>query len=142
MLQFLKSRPEGRNSGRKTHKCGEVALARGGRFTPNTGGGDCYARFVAEPSEGKLDDAGVLGNLPNRRPRVESPRRAKARAAASPPPPAESADAAAVVEAEAGPSGLEELARAGAGLTIGAAAAGLKLAGRAAGGLGRVVGRG
>jgi hypothetical protein len=42
---------------------------------------------------------------------------------------------------EQGRSGLEELARAGAGLATGAAAAGLKLAGRAAGSLGRVVGR-
>lgn len=97
---------------------------------------------MAEPSEGQLDDAGVLGNLPNRRPRVESPRRAEARAAATREPPATPSDAAPQDVAEAGPSGIEELARAGAGLTIGAAAAGLKLAGRAAGGLGRVVGRG
>ncbi len=83
------------------------------------------------------DQRGLLGNLPKTRPGVESPRRAAARE-----------ERAATTESTgpvAGPSapshsGLEDLARAGFGLATGAAAVGLKLAGRAAGGIGKAVG--
>jgi hypothetical protein len=93
------------------------------------------------------DDSGLLGNLPNRRPGVESPRRAAARAAAArrraasaadPAPPPQRSHAPA---ASSGDSGFEQLARAGAGLATGFATAGLRLAGRAAGEIGKVVGR-
>jgi hypothetical protein len=87
------------------------------------------------------DDAKeVFGSLPRRRPGIESPRRDEARKAAAkrPPPtprqPAQAASSSEVAE-------LEQLARAGARLAAGAAASGLKLAGRTVGGLGRVVGR-
>ena len=87
------------------------------------------------------DDAKeVFGSLPRRRPGIESPRRDAARksAAKRPPPtprqPAQAASSSEVAE-------LEQLARAGAKLAAGAAASGLKLAGRTVGGLGRVVGR-
>ena len=80
----------------------------------------------------------VLGSLPRRRPGIESPRRARARAAAGreavAPPPEEESGRADLAE-------LEHLAVAGARLAAGAAATGLKLAGRTVGGLGRVVGR-
>lgn len=86
------------------------------------------------------DGKEVLGSLPRRRPGIESPRRARARAAA-----AEASAAApepATGEAEHSElQELEQLARAGARLAAGAAATGLKLAGRTVGGLGRVVGR-
>lgn len=87
------------------------------------------------------DDAnGVFGSLPRRRPGIESPRRARARAAAA--GGAASTDARpAPVAAHSEPAELEQLARAGARLAAGAAASGLKLAGRTVGGLGRVVGR-
>ena len=87
------------------------------------------------------DDAKeVFGSLPRRRPGIESPRRDEARKAAAkrPPPtprqPVQAASSSEVAE-------LEQLARAGARLAAGAAASGLKLAGRTVGGLGRVVGR-
>ncbi|MEK6277211.1 MAG: hypothetical protein AABM29_04275 [Actinomycetota bacterium] len=92
-------------------------------------------------AEARDDDKGVLGSLPSRRPGVESPRRAEARQAAAQGAAETRERRPAAEEAGGGPTGLEELARAGAGLATGAAAAGLKLAGRAAGGLGRVVGR-
>jgi hypothetical protein len=85
------------------------------------------------------DGQEVLGNLPRRRPSIESPRRARARANA-----ARAADAPAEAPPEAERSDLRELehlALAGARLAAGAAATGLKLAGRTVGGLGRVVGR-
>ena len=80
----------------------------------------------------------VLGSLPRRRPAIESPRRASARAAAerepvAPPP--------AVESGRSELAGLEHLALSGARLAAGAAATGLKLAGRTVGGIGRVVGR-
>jgi formate-dependent nitrite reductase cytochrome c552 subunit len=86
------------------------------------------------------DGKEVLGSLPRRRPNIESPRRASARAAAQ----KARTESAAETPREASRSELaevEQLAQAGAKLAAGAAAAGLKLAGRAVGGLGRVVGR-
>jgi hypothetical protein len=80
----------------------------------------------------------VLGSLPRRRPAIESPRRASARAAArreaSPPAPTVESGRSDLAE-------LEHLALSGARLAAGAAATGLKIAGRTVGGLGRVVGR-
>jgi hypothetical protein len=84
------------------------------------------------------DDAQeVFGNLPRRRPGIESPHRARAReagprAGAEPPAPA---------GAPSEQGELEQIARAGAQLAAGAAASGLRIAGRTIGGLGRVVGR-
>jgi hypothetical protein len=91
---------------------------------------------MADAEDGKE----VLGSLPRRRPNIESPRRAGARAAA------QKASAEPAAEAPRGASRpelaeLEQLAQASAKLAAGAAVAGLKLAGRAVGGLGRVVGR-
>jgi hypothetical protein len=86
------------------------------------------------------DGKEVLGSLPRRRPNIESPRRAGARAAAQ----KARTEPAVETPREASRSELaelEQLAQAGAKLAAGAAAAGLKLAGRAVGGLGRVVGR-
>jgi hypothetical protein len=80
----------------------------------------------------------VLGSLPSRRLGVESPRRAQARRAGARAPTEAPPEPAA---ADPGSSGLEDLARAGAGLAFGTAAAGLRLAGRTVGGIGRVVGR-
>ncbi len=89
------------------------------------------------------DDRGLLGSLPKTRPGVESPRRAAARASASEAVAAEAGDAAEPAGTGAAPSssGLEDLARAGFGLASGAAAVGLKLAGRAAGEVGKAMGR-
>jgi hypothetical protein len=109
----------------------------------------CPVASEAERSEGEGLTAGersdakakqVLGSLPRRRPAIETPRRASARAAAE----KESGAPPDAQPQEAGQSELQELeqlARAGARLAGGAAAAGVKLAGRAVGGLGRVVGR-
>jgi hypothetical protein len=90
---------------------------------------------VAEGDDGHE----VLGSLPKRRPSIESPRRARerdkaAKSAADSPPAPTSAGRSELAE-------LERLAGAGVRLAGGAAVAGLKLAGRAAGGLGRIVGR-
>ena len=83
------------------------------------------------------DDRGLLGSLPKTRPGVESPRRAAARAAGE----GKTAKAESAAAPSAPPtSGLEDLARAGFGLATGAAAVGLKLAGRAAGEIGKAVG--
>jgi hypothetical protein len=93
---------------------------------------------MAEPGEER--DPEVLGNLPRHRPNIETPRRARARAAAG----TASAGAAANPPAQAQRSEIEELERlaiAGVRLAGGAAVGGLKLAGRAVGGLGRAVGR-
>jgi hypothetical protein len=91
------------------------------------------------------EDSGLLGNLPNRRPGVESPRRAEARRAAArrkAPDPADVDPGGGVgAPADGGESGFEQLARASAGLAVGVAGAGLRLAGRAAGEIGKVVGR-
>jgi hypothetical protein len=86
------------------------------------------------------EDSGLLGNLPNRRPSVESPRRAEARRSATrrTRPTAEPTRADPALEGE---SGFEQLARAGVGLATGVAGVGLRLAGRAAGELGKAVGR-
>ena len=89
---------------------------------------------------GAEDESEILGSLPRRRPNIESPRRADARAAA------QKARAEPAAESPREPSRselaeVEQLAQTGAKLAAGAAAAGLKLAGRAVGGLGRVVGR-
>jgi hypothetical protein len=91
---------------------------------------------MADGDDGKE----VLGSLPRHRPGIESPRRAEARATtetASRPSPEPTAAASSRSEL----AQLEQLARGGARLAAGAAATGLKLAGRTVGGLGRVVGR-
>ena len=84
------------------------------------------------------DERGLLGSLPKTRPGVESPRRAAARSSAR----EESAERAEPrsTPAPSSSSGIEDLARAGFGLATGAAAVGLKLAGRAAGEIGKAVG--
>jgi hypothetical protein len=82
----------------------------------------------------------VLGSLPRRRPGIESPRRTRTREAAgrsSAAPLSDAAEERSWSELEQ----LEHLAQAGVRVAGGAAAAGLKLAGHAVGGLGRVVGR-
>ena len=86
------------------------------------------------------DGKEVLGSLPRRRPSIESPHRVSARAAAEKASAKASAKSA-PEEAQSELAELEQLARAGARLAGGAAAAGLKLTARAVGGLGRVVGR-
>jgi hypothetical protein len=97
---------------------------------------------VPEPDAGHDEGKDVLGNLPRRRPGIESSKRAKARtgrkkaeaagARSKPAPePAQRSDL----------EDLERLAKGGARLAAGVAGTGLKLAGRAVGGLGRVVGR-
>jgi hypothetical protein len=92
------------------------------------------------PPTGK-DDNSLLGNLPQRRPGVESPRRAEARARRQAAARADSAPPEAADSTADDTSGFEMLARAGVGLAAGAASAGLRIAGRAAGGLGKAVGR-
>ncbi len=93
---------------------------------------------MPEPDGGHDEGKDVLGNLPRRRPGIESKKRAKTR----------SARKAATAQAQRAPEPqrseideIERIAKAGVGLAAGAAATGLKLAGRAVGGLGRVVGR-
>jgi hypothetical protein len=86
------------------------------------------------------DDRGLLGSLPKTRPGVESPRRAAAREKAARDAPETPTEPAAAAEAHR-PSGFEDLARAGIGLAGGAAALGLRLAGQAAGEIGKAVGR-
>jgi hypothetical protein len=90
---------------------------------------------VPESEDGK----DVLGNLPRRRPGIESKRRAKTRSSK------QSSSAAgrqpAKPESRSELAELEQLARASAKLAAEAASVGLKLAGRTVGGLGRVVGR-
>jgi hypothetical protein len=85
------------------------------------------------------EDSGLLGNLPKTRPGVESPRRVAARQQRAEPRAGATAPGG---EGESGDeSGFEQLARAGAGLAGGAAAAGFRLAGRALDELGKAVGR-
>ena len=104
----------------------------------NTGGEDCYARRVAEPGEQGHEE--VLGILPRHRPNIETPRRARARATAD--RASESHEPESSTEPHRSEvEELERLARAGVRVAGGAAATGLKLAGRAISGLGRVVGR-
>jgi hypothetical protein len=85
------------------------------------------------------DEKDVLGNLPRRRPGIESKRRAKTRSSK------QKSSAARPRQTEPQPHSefgeLEQLARAGAKLAAEAAGVGLRLAGRTVGGLGRVVGR-
>jgi hypothetical protein len=95
--------------------------------------------FPEPKPEGGQAEKEVLRSLPRSRPGIQSPRRARARAPAeglSTPSPGD-APQASRSELEQ----LEHLAQAGFRVAGGAAAAGLKLAGRAVGGLGRVVGR-
>ena len=73
---------------------------------------------------------------------MESPRRAEARAGAAQRRASTERRSAAPIEPEHADSGLEELAKAGAGLAVDAAGVGLKLAGRAAGRIGRLAGLG
>jgi hypothetical protein len=84
---------------------------------------------------------GVLGKLPRTRPNVESPRRVAARKSAAREAGAPEPRAAPEPAPEPSISGFEQLARAGFGLAGGAAAAGVRLAGRAAGEIGKAVGR-
>jgi hypothetical protein len=119
----------------KTAQLREVSVKPTASNCDRPGGAGCYARRVPEPEDGK----DVLGNLPRRRPGIESKKRAKARStrkksATARPKPAPAPQRSELDE-------VERLARAGVGLAAGAAATGLKLAGRAVGGLGRVVGR-
>ena len=89
---------------------------------------------MTEPEEGQ----DVLGSLPRRRPGIKSPRRSAAQASAkqaSAPPPSQPRDPGPQ------PGELERIARAGVSIAGGVTAVGLKLAGRAVGELGRVVGR-
>jgi hypothetical protein len=83
------------------------------------------------------DDSGLLGKVPKTRPGVESPRRVAARRRPGPDP----APRAATAPEPRDESGFEQLARAGAGLAVGTAAAGFRIAGRALGGIGKAVGR-
>ena len=83
------------------------------------------------------EDSGLLGKVPKTRPGVESPRRAAARTRAA----SGSAPRAATAPEPRDESGFEQLARAGAGLAVGTAAAGFRLAGRALGEIGKAVGR-
>ena len=88
------------------------------------------------------DDPGLLGSLPRTRPGVESPRRAAARAAGRQGAGQEAPTERIVTEpAPRDESGIEQLARAGVGVAAGAAASGLRLAGRVVGGIGKAVGR-
>jgi hypothetical protein len=94
---------------------------------------------VPESDGGHDQGKDVLGNLPRRRPGIESKRRAgarssKRRSAAAGAQPAKPESRSELAE-------LEQLARASVKLAAGAASVGLKLAGRTVGGLGRVVGR-
>jgi hypothetical protein len=73
-------------------------------------------------------DSGMLGGLPRRRPAVPSPRRRPSREGSTPAKETPAEDHAATTGA--GEGGLEDLAKAGVALATGAAAAGLKLAGR------------
>jgi hypothetical protein len=86
-----------------------------------------------ETPTGPDQAAGVLGNLPHTRPSVRSPRRA---ATPAEPPPASDATAAAGDEATlrepSSQAELEALARTGIAIAGGAAALGLRIAGRAA----------
>jgi hypothetical protein len=85
------------------------------------------------------DEKDVLGNLPRRRPGIESKRRVKARSSKQKSSAARPGRTEPQLRSE--PGELEQLARASAKLAAEAAGVGLKLAGRTIGGLGRVVGR-
>ena len=85
------------------------------------------------------DEGGLLGKLPRTRPAVESPRRLAARKAQAGSGPERGRAPAATADPQR--PALEQLARAGAGAASGVAAAGLRLAGRAVGEIGKAVGR-
>jgi hypothetical protein len=87
------------------------------------------------------DERGMLGKLPRTRPHVESPRRVAARERAARAEGVPEPSVAADPEPKSAISGFEQLARAGFGLAGGAAAVGVRLAGRAAGEIGKAVGR-
>jgi hypothetical protein len=114
-----------------------VSVAAGGPSI-NTALADCYAASLPAPDD---QDKGLLGNLPSRRPSVESPRRAEARLQAAERSEAEDVPAAPAGAEQGGAPGLEDLARAGTGLALDAAGIGLRLAGRAVGRIGRLAGR-
>ena len=82
------------------------------------------------------DEKDVLGNLPRRRPGIESKRRAKTRSSKQKPSATRPGPAEPQPRSELGE--LEQLARASAKLAAEAAGVGLRLAGRT---VGRVVGR-
>jgi len=104
---------------------------------PETGAGD-----PRDPADEPPPQAGVLGNLPKKRPAVRSPRRSAARRASGrerPPPakPREPPPAKPRQEPEEAPehsraADLEGLARGGIAIAGGAASLGLRIAGRAA----------
>jgi len=83
---------------------------------------------VPEPE----DEKDVLGNLPRRRPGIESKRRAKTRSSKQKPSAARPGPAEPQPRSELGE--LEQLARASAKLAAEAAGVGLRLAGRTVGG--------
>jgi nucleoid-associated protein YgaU len=87
------------------------------------------------------EDRGLLGGLPRTRPSVESPRRAASRGG-----PTEGGSRTVGREpiaepAERDESGFEQLARAGVGAAAGVAAVGVRMAGQAAGLIGKALGR-
>jgi hypothetical protein len=81
-----------------------------------------------EPAEAEAPESGVMGALPRSRPSIRSPRRDAAAARRAKTEPAAEPSA----EQGAEQPGLEDLARAGASVAVGAAALGLRVAGRAA----------
>jgi hypothetical protein len=86
----------------------------------------------------------VFGSLPHRRPGIETPGRARARAGETRRPRtsrAKATEATAQSPPPAQPGELEQIARAGLRVAGGVTSVGLRVAGRAVGGLGRVVGR-
>jgi hypothetical protein len=87
------------------------------------------------------DQRGVLGKLPRTRPNVESPRRVAAREQPGDGERGTAPAADAGLESDPPISGFRQLARAGFGLAGGAAAAGLRLAERTAGEIGKAVAR-
>lgn len=91
--------------------------------------------FGRGPEPGSHDpadlDPGVLGRLPRTRPGSRSPRRDDAASMRGKPAPKPRVTAQATPEPSVG--ALEEAARAGVGIAIGAAGLGLRIAGRALG---------
>ena len=100
----------------------------------------------SEAEERMEDEKGLLGSLPSHRPSVASPRRARAREEAASRQAADAETERSTADApNDSPSGgvgaIEDLARTGVGLAVDATTVGLGLAGRALGGIGRVLGR-
>jgi hypothetical protein len=81
-----------------------------------------------EAGEADAPESSVMGSLPRSRPSIRSPRRNAAAARRARSEPASGGPS----EQGAEQSGLEDLARAGASVAVGAAALGLRVAGRAA----------